>query len=188
MIAMRASITAIAVFALCNGAIASTDRSDERVANAAELFGSVQFDSEYEALALRYLAEALAEDPANREAQQLAEAIQRRRSEREEQERQRGQQQIDQREQERSSEEREDSRENNQQTDEEQEQAESADDRDDRVEQVEEQSTEDAPEQDPSEDEMTHEEALRLLDALEAQEKTPQVRPQKQSGSRGPRW
>jgi len=168
-------------------AYADTNRSDSLVVDAAGLFSAIQFDSASEELALRHLAEALAEDPSNREAQQLAEAIQRRRSEREEQERQEGQQHIDQQ-QEQQQDEQSQPPDTDEQTGDEPDDEE-ASERDDRIEQPEERESEQAaPPENRSEDEMTQEEAIRLLDALEAQEKTPQVRPHKQGGSRGPRW
>lgn len=172
----------------CGRANSDTNRSDTLVASATELFGAIQFDSASEELALRYLAEALTDDPANREAQQLAEAIQRRRTEREEQERQEGQQHIDQQQEQRQDEQNQ-SPDTNEPADDTREEEADASERDDRIEQPEEdESEEPVPSEQRSEDEMTHEEALRLLDALEAQEKTPQIRQQKQGESRGPRW
>lgn len=194
MTSMKSRIIAylVATFASFSVAVSqdSPEEPDALVAQAAALYGSTEFTESAEQSAIRLLARALTADPANAEAKALIEAIQQRREERDEQRQQEGQEHLDQQQDGAGD------RTPQTGTPEDERDTDSADDRD-RPDAHEDDRIEHPPAEDPSsspqdrdepEHEMTPDEAIRLLNALEEQEKVFQTKPRQSGESEGPRW
>jgi len=151
------------------------------IAGAAAAYGSIQFGLADEERALGDLAEALRQDPLNVGARKLLEAIQRRREERQEQSDQQGQEQ-------RSEQQQRQTAEPGDKPPEEDEQQPAGGEEEEQSASEKEADGQDRPEEPPP-GQMSQEDAQRLLDALEQQEKGPTRKQPGRRGRRsGPRW
>lgn len=152
------------------------------VAEAASLYASLSYGERDEEQAIRKLASALREDPANRQAQGLLAAIQKRREERRKRQEQQGQQQIA-----RQSEGRREPQQQEGRQDDQQQGERGSASRD--AELAERKPDEGRQAGDERQSRMSRAEAERLLEALEAQEQRPLDRPKvRAKGSQSPRW